>query len=982
MNSSSAAARVENPFPGLRPFQTDEAHLFYGRQQQVDELLERMAKHRFLGVVGTSGSGKSSLVRAGLLPALYRGYLNPAGSRWRIAVMRPGSMPLLAMAQALGEPDALGRSGEVWDAMAAVVTLSQSSLGLADLARQWHVGEPDNLLLVVDQFEEIFRFRRERRLIDGGEEAKGFVNVLLAAAEQSEVPVYVVLTMRSDFLGDCAAFPALPEALNRNQYLVPRMTRAQRRRSVEGPLEIAGVPVAQRLVQRILCDAGDEPENLPVMQHALMRTFEEWRESAAEAVDIEHYEKAGRMEGALDQHGEKVWSSLAPEQQECAARIFRCLTTSESGRAMRRPAQLEHICRIAGANTEREQALVKPVLDKFGARDWGFLAIDMAEGIGAGSVIDITHESLISHWKRLGEWAKEESESADWYKRLVRGAELHAKGQAGLWSDPDLQWVWTRRTADAWNADWAEQYSPGYTEAIAFLEKSKRAQELREIAEKDRRESDLRRARQRVEAERRAKRNYLVLAVALAGLLVAAVFLAIQAQTEKAEARTQQKRAEALGVQSEILTNRATAAERAAQAALKEIEAAGARGPEAEQLRAEASEARLQADDSSKKAVQLEHSQPSLSDQLSQTIAAQNRQIAALQAQLRDAQKANTLKASGRGATATALSTAAVSSPGAARRTSAPTPPAASPQAGEASVRTLSGHKGMIRALAWSPDGRQLASGGEDGVKLWDARSSAVPVSLREPGVPVDVLAYSPDSGNLVAATAREIYRWSLDAKDLSRRGGLWVLKKEGFREILDVAYNPDGHSFAVANTDSTVSFWDSEQGTPLHIMSLQAPATAVAYSPNGLLLATIDGDPSGQRVRLWKASTWKELRKLPSQSTIDALTFSADSKLLAGGGHDGKVPLWEVDSGKPVRMLAGDSNRVRRVAFAPGGHYLASCGDSSVQLWDIDTGKMLWTVAGAGTNSLAFSPDGHRLAASMGNAIKIWDLSALIEKR
>jgi hypothetical protein len=633
MSPSVVAAKIQNPFPGLPAFQTEQAHLFHGRREQVSGLLHRMAKSRLLAVVGTSGIGKSSLVRAGLLPALYRGYLGTAGTHWRIAVMRPGSMPLLAMAQALGSPDALGMPGETWNQMAAVETLVRSSLGLADLARERQVGDHDNLLLVVDQFEEIFRFRRERLLIDGGEEAKGFVTLLLAAAEQTEVPVYVVLTMRSDFLGDCAQFPSLPEALNQNQYLVPRMTRAQRRQSIEGPLEMAGVPITQRLVQRILSDAGDAaPESLPVLQHALMRTFEAWRADPDGAVDIGHYERAGRIEGALHQHAEELWSSLSTEQRPWAARLFRCLTTSESGRAVRRPTPLERIFPIVGASTETELALVKSVLETFAAPACSFLTVDSAEEIRAPSVIDISHESLIAHWKRLDEWVKEESESADWYKRLVRAAELHVRGQARLWSDPDLHWAWTRRNTDAWNPDWADQYASGYPQAIAFLEASKRAQEAEEQAQKERRELDLRNARQRVEAERRAKRNYLVLAVALAGLSAVAVFLAIHARDDEI-------RAEALAVQSDILSNRATAAERTAQAALKEKEAASARGAEAEQLREQAAKARQQADASAKMAATLEQSQSSLSDRTSQIIEDKNRQIAFLRAQLSLAQQ-------------------------------------------------------------------------------------------------------------------------------------------------------------------------------------------------------------------------------------------------------------------------------------------------------------------------------------------------------
>ncbi len=638
-SATASPASVRNPFPGLRPFQTEEAHLFHGRREQVDELLQRMAKRRFLAVVGTSGTGKSSLVRAGLLPALYRGYMGTAGSRWRIAVMRPGGTPLRAMAQALGGPDALRMPGDTWNLQGALETLEQNSLGLVDLARRHLIGDPDNLLLIVDQFEELFRFRRERQLIDGGEEAKAFVNLLLAAAEQTEVPVYVVLTMRSDFLGDCAQFPALPEAFNRNQYLVPRMTRAQRRQSIEGPLEVAGVPIAQRLVQSILSDAGDNPENLPVMQHALMRTFEEWRrDGSAQALDVGHYDLAGRIEGALHQHAEALWSARSPAQRACAASLFRCLTTSESGRAVRRPAPLAHLLRVAGTQVINGRQLLTSVLDTFAAPDCSFLTVDRTGEIGPASVIDISHESLITHWKRLDQWVKEESESADWYKRLVRAAELHSKGQARLWSDPDLHWAWSRRSADGWNPDWAGQYAPGYAEAIAFLEESKRAQLAQEQAERDRSERELRTAQRQAQIERRAKRNYVLLSVALAVFLAAAVLLAMQAQHEKVEAHTQQQHAEALATQLNILSNRATATERSAQAALKDLEAASARGAEAEKLRDEAAQARQQAEASEQRAVKLEQNKSSLTDQASQTIETQSKQIAALRTQL-EAQK-------------------------------------------------------------------------------------------------------------------------------------------------------------------------------------------------------------------------------------------------------------------------------------------------------------------------------------------------------
>jgi hypothetical protein len=200
------AAITENPFPGLRPFEPHESFLYFGRDDQIDELLARLEQTRFLAVVGTSGGGKSSLIRAGLLPALQRGYMTGAGSRWRVALFRPGDDPIGGLAKALDQPRE---------------TLDRSSLGLVEATRDLRLDGRENLLVVVDQFEELFRFHKLAVARDGGDEAAAFVKLLLRASEQSEVPSYVVLTMRSDYLGDCAQFRGLPEALNSGQYLVP-----------------------------------------------------------------------------------------------------------------------------------------------------------------------------------------------------------------------------------------------------------------------------------------------------------------------------------------------------------------------------------------------------------------------------------------------------------------------------------------------------------------------------------------------------------------------------------------------------------------------------------------------------------------------------------------------------------------------------------------------------------------------------------------
>jgi len=265
MSSPATALYTGRIYPGLRPFDTNDALLFFGRDAQTDELLRRLEDTRFLAVVGLSGSGKSSLVRAGLLPALRRGHLTAAGSQWRFCVMRPGSDPMAGLARALDET--LGPHD------GRLATLQSSRLGLQDATR--HGRSPDeNLLLVVDQFEEIFRFQDAFQ--QRAAEAAQFVDLLLAATRDYEPDwrIYVVITMRSDYLGECSRFQGLAEALNDSQYLAPRMTRDELREAIVGPAALGGVVLDEPLIERLLDATGSDPDQLPVLQHLLMRMWE------------------------------------------------------------------------------------------------------------------------------------------------------------------------------------------------------------------------------------------------------------------------------------------------------------------------------------------------------------------------------------------------------------------------------------------------------------------------------------------------------------------------------------------------------------------------------------------------------------------------------------------------------------------------------------------------------------------------------------
>src|SRR5215472_64715 len=467
-----------NPFPGLRSFESSETHLFFGRDGQSDELLKILAGNRFVAVVGTSGSGKSSLVRAGLLPALERGFMAGAGSNWRIITMRPGATPIENLAIALSAsqgPD----SGELDPATRQVLldtTIRRNSFGLAEAARLVQSEPRENLLVLVDQFEEVFRLAVDFAKSRPEEDPAAFVRLLLEGVGQTEIPVYVAITMRSDFLGDCARFRDLPEMLNHSQYLIPRMNREQRRQAIEGPIAVSGANITLRLVQRLLNDLGDEPDQLPIMQHALMRTWDAWSSGGdlEVPIDLKHYESIGGMANALSRHADEAFDELDAPAKEIAKRLFQCLAEKGSdNRETRRPTLLPEICAVA----QQPASAIIPVIDCFRSRGRTFLVPPLPEKLGSDSVIDISHESLIRLWGRLRSWTEEEAESAATYRRLADDAVRHKAGRAALWRDPGLALALEWKSSREPNQAWANRYAPDYEDAMAFLERSRRAGE-------------------------------------------------------------------------------------------------------------------------------------------------------------------------------------------------------------------------------------------------------------------------------------------------------------------------------------------------------------------------------------------------------------------------------------------------------------------------------------------------------------------------
>ncbi|WP_185152713.1 ABC transporter ATP-binding protein, partial [Fulvivirga aurantia] len=463
-----------NPFPGLRPFSIDECHLFFGREGQVDEVLVKLAENRFVTVMGYSGSGKSSLMYCGLVPILYGGFMTDVGANWNVITSRPGVAPIDNLAASLlnsdPEIDSSVSEEELLVNKTVIASLLRSnSHGLVEAIEKRFKKHGENTFILIDQFEELFRYRDDYSLF---EESRAYVSLLLDACRNSSVPIYVAITMRSDYIGECAKFPGLTQLINQSNYLVPQMTRDQKRVAIEGPVAVGGGAITKRLVKRLLNEIGDNQDQLPILQHALMRTWDYWvrNRDENEPLDIRHYNAVGKITEALSLHANEAYDELSSSEREIAEILFKALTEkTNENQGLRRPARLSYVAELAGA-TEEE---VAKVVEKFRQPGRSFLMPPSNVPLQSDSIIEISHESLMRIWTRLKVWVDEEYESAQMYRRLSEAAAMYQIGRTGLWRPPDLQLALNWQKKQKPTRTWAQRYDEAFERAIVFLDTSR-----------------------------------------------------------------------------------------------------------------------------------------------------------------------------------------------------------------------------------------------------------------------------------------------------------------------------------------------------------------------------------------------------------------------------------------------------------------------------------------------------------------------------
>ena len=964
------------PYLGLVPFEERDARLFYGRDELADQLVERLAGRLggagMLLVAGESGSGKSSLLRAGLLPRLAAGALGPGSQQWPRRVIRPAGSPLRELAMVLAEvagadPVSVYRSLRAAPGEAPMLAgqAARAAAGRGAGPGSGGAGVPPRLVLVVDQFEELFTAGAESEA--GAAERAAFVAALDAAATVPAGPgrvpaALVVAAVRADYLGRLIGYRPLKAALDGGLFTVGPMSEAEVRLAVTGPAAEAGLVVEPAVVEAVIGELRDEAGGglgsgvLPLMSQAMAAT---WEHREGNELTVRGYRRAGGVADAVNRGGQAAYDTLTGSQQDAARLVFTQLTViTADGRLARRR------CRRAELSPEGPElaADVDAVIGVFSARRLLVLGQDSVE---------ITHDALLLAWKQLRDWLGDDQLDRALYSQVV----TDAAAWDGSGRDPAFLYRPGRlATIDDAAARWQgapARYPRLPATGEAFLGAAHRA------------------------ARRAARRRRGVIAglLALTVIALSAAGIAVRDAGNASRQTASAARQHAIAL-SRQLAAESLAADPASPLTARRLAVAAWRvfptdqaGSVLASLLIEQQQRGILPGNSSNGGVNA----VAFSPDSHLLAAAYGDGYVRLWNPVTGQAAGSPLPvdtASEGGVYALAFSPDGklLATPDAAGYVRLWNP--ATGQAVGAPLPADTGPVGGVYQVAFSPDGKLLATAGVDGtVRLWNpATHRAVGAPLlagtnpREGGG-VNGVAFSPDGKLLAAADAAGYVRLWNPATGQAVGAPFLAVTNKG---VIGVTFSPDG-KLATAGGDGTVRLWNPVTGQPVGAPLLavtNGSVTEVAFSPDGKLLAA--ADTTGY-VRMWDPATRQAVgAPLPAATAggVNGVAFSPDGKLLASAGGDGTVRLWDPATRQPPRApLRPVTGGVYGVAFSPDGKLLASAGgDGTVGLWDPATRQPAGvlpaeTGPGSHVDAVAFSPDGRLLATANGDAtVGLWD--------
>jgi len=924
-----------SPFKGLQYFEEVDSDLFFGRELLTAKLLDRLRESRFLSVIiGASGSGKSSLVRAGLIPLIR----HEQNQNWRIHILTPTANPLSALATELTR-----ESESVTAAATLMDDLMQDPRSLSlFLARQ---NQKQPVMLVIDQFEELFTLCRDEF------EREALIDNLLTTLNQSNNTVTLVLTLRADFYAHLAQYPELREAVAKYQEYIGPMTMDELRRAIEEPAKLGHWEFEPGLVDLILRDVGDEPGALPLLSHALLET---WRRRAGHTLTLKGYADAGGVHGAIAHTAEGVYQNLSADEQTIARNIFLRLTElGEGTEDTRRRASFNEL--LSDAQTAHE---IREVINLLAEARLITLSEDTAE---------VAHEALIREWPTLREWLNQDREGLQLHRRLTEAVhewEILERDEGMLYRSLQLAQASTWAALHTSSLNTTEKM---FLEASNTFEQNqmaeKEAQQQREL-EAARKLAETERARaedQTQSATRLRTRNRIITTVGSIAVILALVAGSFSVQSNQNASVARNNAATAQVAKNNALNSQATAQSASTQAISNFTQS------EAQRLAAEANNLLSNNGDSNLIALLAIRS---LNTQYTPSGDAVLTGLSNLQAPPLEL----------KGHTAD-LWNADFSSDGKYLVTSSSDKTARLwGLATGKTIRVFSDGKNGLEWVAFSPDGQYIvtADGTDDTARLWDVANGQTIRVFSGHTDSVYAAAFSPDGKLIVTVSGDKTARiW-----DVATGNAVHILTGHT-DQVIRTAFSPDGKYIVTASGDRTARLWDVANGNQVQVFSVAGDiefTECVAFSPDGKYIATGNTDKDGHTMaRLWDVASGQVVHEFSGQQgLVSGVSFSPDGRFLLTASQDRTARLWDIATGQTLRIFSGHHNSVQTATFSPDGTLVATTSNDGVaRVWNLQTfpGGVQFSTHGVVIAQASFSPNGKRIiTANQDDTAQIWD--------
>lgn len=976
----------EPPFKGLQYFDESDADLFFGRELLISKLVDHLNHGGYLSIIiGASGSGKSSIARAGLIPALKReeslwdGTRPPEGSAgWQYHIMTPTAHPLVMLATEMTRSSkGVSSTADLMDDLAR----DPRSLSLF-LSRSDH---NNTTVLLIDQCEELFTLCRDAF------EREAFIDNLLTASTVLLGRFILILTLRADFYSHLSPYPELRDLAAQQQAYIGPMSLDETRRAIEEPAGRGFWEFEQGLVDLILRDVGDEPGALPLLSHALLET---WKRRAGNVLTFKGYEEAGGVHGAIAHTAENVYSQFSTAEQAIVRNIFLRLTEyGEGTEDTRRRASFDE---LTSSTADAENTRI--ILNKLAEARLVTLREDSAE---------VAHEALIREWPQLREWLSEDREGILLHRRLTEATrewELLEHDPGSLYRGARLAQAneWVTQNPKALNTQ-EKRFLEASNQRQLQEQRDREAQQQRELetAQKLAATEKARAEEQTRAANRLRTRNRAITTVGSLALILAllAGLFGVQSNRNAAEAESNFNQAEAqrLALEANRLLQAGGNSEQIALLSLRSMQTQYT--PEGDAALAAASRLNYPRQlfvghsdfissvayspdgmyvltGSNDETVRLWDARTG--EELYQftglmepvdtvgfspdasSILASSFDGTTLMWEIRSGKELHRFDGSGAvyspdGQTVLTIRDNSVN--------------LWSVTTGQKQQKYTIPEGNEVYYPVLSPDGNYLLAGDSAGIAhLWDIRTHQEVQKFTGHTSFVFWVAFSPDGKYVLTgsfdATARlwDIYT----GKELQRFSHT--------NNVYCVVFSPDGETIFTASGDNTARWWDAQSGQELGRFTGPAPIFSISVSPDGKFLLTGGDDGVAW---LWEIQPRTELPSFDNNDMISAVAFSPDGKTVLTGGN-GNIPrLWDAVSGQKLLDLVGHTNMINYgAAFSPDGkHVLTGSIDKSIRLWDIQTGEEIYKIVeDEEVQSVAFSPDGKYFAAAINGVARLWD--------